>query len=536
MLPATVRLRILLAVMLLAPLFVAGAARGWAQPIGPTSQPVTLEHADNFVGSVENGENVIDMNGHVVIIQGVVKIEADHARLYEGRNYAVMTGNVRVTQPEMVMTAPRAEYNGATKLATAPNGLTIVDNGATVRAGSGEYNMYDRVAHFRDGVTLKDEKSTLRAASGDYYSVERRAEFRGGVRVDNDSGSITARDLKYWRDSRQAFATGDVVVISKQHSARLTGDTVDHRPGQGYTVATGSPKLVQIDTARASDSTGKIRRDTTIITAMKLEAYRTGREEYVATDSVRMVRGELEGVAALARFLPKDNVIALGPGRRVEIADTAAVDTSSKPKPGPGVKPDTSAAGNPVAGVRARPVGPYPVVWFQKSQLTGDTITVGLEKKRVRTIDVMGNAFAVSEGSLAGRYDQLAAVRLLFDIVLDTIRTVRGDGQASSIYYVFDGKEPSGVNRASGDTIVINFDRGAASRIAIYGKRSRAEGEYFPEELVAGQETVFRLDGFRLIPRDRKLAALDGSLPPPPVIPEVRPPDIGPVTSAPRNR
>jgi hypothetical protein len=173
-------------------------------------------------------------------------------------------------------------------------------------------------------------------------------------------------------------------------------------------------------------------------------------------------------------------------------------------------------------------------VWYQKSQLTGDSITVGLLEKRLRSIDVVGNAFAVSASSLPQRFDQLAAVRLFFDIRLDTIRSVRGDGQASSIYNVFDGKAPSGVNRASGDTIVIGFDSGSASRIAIFGKRSRAEGEYFPEEMVTGQEASFRLEGFRLIPRDRKVEALNGTLPKPPIIPDVRPPDLQPVSSAPR--
>jgi lipopolysaccharide export system protein LptA len=153
MLSATVRVRARFIALLL--LLLAAAGRGWAQPVGPTSQPVTLEHADTFVGSVENGENVIDLDGNVAIVQGVVRIQADHARLYEARNYAILTGNVRVTQPDMVFTAPRAEYNGATKLATAPAGVTVIDNGATLRAGSGEYNMYDRVAHFHDGVTLR---------------------------------------------------------------------------------------------------------------------------------------------------------------------------------------------------------------------------------------------------------------------------------------------------------------------------------------------------------------------------------------------
>jgi lipopolysaccharide export system protein LptA len=512
-------LRIPLLLLLLA--FFAGGATAWAQPTGPT-QPVYLEHADKFLGYKIGEEEVNELVGNVRITQGVVHIESDRAMIYPARNYVVLTGNVRVTQPGQVLLAPRAEYDGTTRIATAPTGVTLHDGGATLRAGAGTYNMYDRIARFREGVTLEDDNSTLRANSGEYYSVERRAIFNGGVKVDNDSGTITARDLIYWRDSRETHAFHDVVVISRQHAARLTGDTVIHRPAIGYTYAIGSPKLVQIDTVRADDSAGSVRRDTTVIIAKKMEAFRADREEYLATDSVKLLRGDLQAVAALARFLPDRNMITLGPGSRP--GDTGTIDTARPPR-------DTTvrdtADSNAVAGVRpgARAVGPYPVVWYEKSQLTGDSIVVGLLEKKLRSIDVTGNAFAVTEGKVPQRYDQLAGIRLFFDVLRDTIRQVRSEGLASSIYYLYENDDPNGVNRASGDTIIVDFAAGDATNIALFGGRARVEGEYFPENLVAGQETLYRLEGFRWIGRDGSVAALNGSLPRAPAIQDVKPED-----------
>lgn len=504
--------------------------KGWAQPVGP-SQPLTFK-ADSLVTTMIGTEEVNTLWGNAKIDQGVVHIEADKAVLYSNTNRAVLTGNVRVTQPGTVMTAPRAEYEGNTRLATAPDGMTLQEEGATLRAGWGTYNMYSRIAQFRNGVVLEDGKSTLRAATGDYFSVERRAVFVGGVRVESDSGTITSRNLTYWRDSRESFAVGDVVLISDKHAARLTGDTVRNRPADGYTLATGSPKLVQVDTTTAGDS---VRHDTTVITALKLEAFRSGREEYVATDSARLRRGALEAIGGVARFIMDDSIIALGPrilspspdtivtGRRPP-ADTATASDSSR------AADTTDRAGNAVARKDL-----YPVVWYDKSQLTGDTITVGLTERKLRTIDVMGNAFAVTEGAKPLRYDQLAATRLLFDVLLDTIRSVHAQGLASSIYFMYDSNIPSGVNRASGDTINIVFDKGQASNIGIIGRRARSEGEYFPEQYVAGQENAYRLEGFRWLGRDGSVVQLTGSLPKAPPVPNVPPQEGGgTISSRPR--
>ena len=38
----------------------------------------------------------------------------------------------------------------------------------------------------------------------------------------------------------------NVVVTAVRNNARLSGDTVHHRPAEGYTVARGRPRVVKI--------------------------------------------------------------------------------------------------------------------------------------------------------------------------------------------------------------------------------------------------------------------------------------------------
>ena len=64
---------------------------------------------------------------------------------------------------------------------------------------------------------------------------------------------------------------------------------------------------------------------------------------------------------------------------------------------------------------------------------------------------------------------------------------------AVSLYYIFETgetgeKKPNGVNHVSGDSVWIKFKDGKMQRIKIVGG---IEGDYYPEELIAGKESSF---------------------------------------------
>jgi lipopolysaccharide export system protein LptA len=493
-----------------------------AQPAGP-NQPVTIEYADKIVGNEQTG--VTELVGNVRIVQGVTRITADRAVHYRDGNRVELIGNVRVVQPGTTLIAPRANYDGNTRLATAPAGVTIRDGEATIRASTGTYDLYSRIASFSGGVSMTDPGGRVRAGSAQYFSNERRAVFTSGVVVTTDSGSISARELTYWRDTKELYAVGDVVVIPRDRRSKLTGQTLRHIPKAGYTVVTGAPRLVDIDTT--DDGTP----DTTVISAAKLESYRGEKHsEYIATDSVRMRRGDLEAMAARANYSPDDDAIGLGSGRRSSIApaepppDSARAPAESSGAV-TGVPLDTAATEPADATASPDPErfrsGVWPIVWFKDSQLSGDTITVRLREKKLRAIDVIGDALAVTQKKEPERFDQLAGLRLLFAVAEDTIRQVRSEQLASSVMFIEDEGKPNGAERVSADTVIVDFVAGEADVVSVYGPRARIEGDHYPEGIVAGQERTFRLDNFRWLPREADIASLKATLPKAPAIPPV---------------
>jgi len=75
----------------------------------------------------------------------------------------------------------------------------------------------------------------------------------------------------------------------------------------------------------------------------------------------------------------------------------------------------------------------------------------------------------------------------------DKIRQIDVNTTATSLYYLFDQGKPNGLNKTTGDHITMTFVEGKIDRIsAITG----VEGQYYPERLVKGRESIYNLDGF----------------------------------------
>jgi hypothetical protein len=65
--------------------------------------------------------------------------------------------------------------------------------------------------------------------------------------------------------------------------------------------------------------------------------------------------------------------------------------------------------------------------------------------------------------------------------------------RATSVYYVYDDSLPNGMNKTSGDKVVLQFGDGKLRSIQVSGG---VQGEYFPENMVRNREESFALPGF----------------------------------------
>jgi hypothetical protein len=134
-------------------------------------------------------------------------------------------------------------------------------------------------------------------------------------------------------------------------------------------------------------------------------------------------------------------------------------------------------------------------VWYEDSQISGDSINVYLKGRKLDRVHVMGNAFAVSRSDSLRpeRFDQLSGEQMLLHFGPDGMERLEVLARARSLYHLYEDTTANGLNKISGDRIVMEWERKKLSTIRVFGG---VEGTYVPENLLAGRERDYDLPGF----------------------------------------
>lgn len=375
-------------------------------------------------------------------------------KVIDGENARELIGNVVMTHERTRITCDRAlQFVDRGKVILTGN-VVVYDDSMTLRAPRGTYDRNQRRAEAFDDVRLDDGTVRLNGEYGEYLLDARRAFFRGHVVVVDSASTVTADTLWYYRSTRRTLATGHVRVFNQGERVTIYGGRLDHDAPRAYSRVTIEPVLVQVDTGAGEKA------DTLQVRALLLEAFRDTTRRFIATDSVEIVRTDLAGRAGYACFFTRGDSITL---RR------------------------------------------HPVIWYQESQVNGDSINVRLQKRRLRQLLVMGNAFALSQSDSIRkeRIDQMNGDRLTMQFDGGGLRRTDVEGRAISVYHLYDDSLANGLNKTSGDRIVMVFKDGRAHSITFH---SGVEGNYYPESMVLHREKEYAIPGivWRL-DRPRKL-------------------------------
>jgi hypothetical protein len=365
-------------------------------------------------------------------------------REIDGQRVRELIGHVQIRQGKVRMNCDRALHFIVAGKVFLNGNVVVHDDSVTIRAPRAVYYRDERRAEAFDDVALDDGKTLLHALYGDYMMDVHKAHFVGRVHVVDSTSVIDADTLDYMRDSSIAIATGSVAVSSRSDRMTIRGGRLYHDTNRKYSRMTVDPWLTQVDTA------GKEIPDTLIVSAGVMEAFRDSTRILIARDSVALFQGSLAGRAQVATFYMDADSILL---RRA------------------------------------------PVLWYEATQVTGDSIDVHTKQRKISSIAVLGNAFAVSRSDSAfpDRFDQLTGDTILLQFGGSGLQEIDVRNQATSIYHLYDDTLANGLNKSSGDRIRMHFRGGRVAAIKLHGG---VEGAYYPETMIHGKETDYRLPGF----------------------------------------
>jgi len=427
----------------------------------PQNKTIELLNADVMAGSNPPEGPMREYKGNVRLMHGDVRVSSDVAYQYFNQNRADLLGNVVIKQNDMILKAPIINYEGNSGIAVAPRNINIIDSNVNLTANRGTYNTNSLIADFDGNVIISDESVTITTKKAKYNRRTLESDASGDVVVVDDSVRITSHKLYYNRKTKESKNYGNVIIKGKYNNVYLTGDTVINIPQKNYTSAKGNPILFQIDSIRKNeeglyfpDSYKKAiyEYDTLTISADSMEAIREAdNEKYLFNGNVEIVRGNVFARSQKAIFFKTSDMFFL--------------------------------EGNPI-------------VWYDSTQLHGDSIIVYIPENELSMIHSFGNALAVSRDDTNDlmRKNQIVGYSVKIFFYEKKISKIEGYGNAKSLYFMSSEQGNDGTDLTSCDSINIYFEDGKPADIIWLGA---VQGKYYPENLVWDKVESYFLPNYR---------------------------------------
>jgi len=391
---------------------------------------------------------------NTMLAQSEKVVVLDHADsliglVIDGEQARQLVGNVRFHQDNIIVTCRRAvQYRESNKI-TFEGEAEVWDGKMRMVGSRGVYYGDTKIAEAFERVMLEESTTTLKAAYGKYFAEEKRAYFSTDVSVEDPISLMLCNELTYFREEQKSIAVGSVKITNNRNGLNIYGNHFENFKKQKFSRMTEQPMVVQIDTL----SDGK--RDTLIVRSKIMEAYQDTLERLIATDSVTITRGELAAEAGVCSFFT--------------VLDSMILHKS-------------------------------PVIWYSTgehgdNQVSGDSIFIKLQKRKLETVYVRGDAFTISRADsiYRNRFHQMTGQEIILRFSGDQIYSIDVDRTATSLYYLFDKARGNGVNKSTGDHVTILFSEGKVDALKVIGG---TEGQYFPEKMILKRENDYNLPGF----------------------------------------
>lgn len=412
---------------------------------------------DSLVGKMVQGESTREVFGNVVITQGNVVINCDKAIHFISRNEAELIGNVIVKQDTLTLKTPRGFYYGNLSKTKSNAGIYLDDKKIILTADSGEYYFNEDRAFFESKVKLYDTTTTLTSNELTYFQQQNRAVAIGDVVIFDGENQIIADTLEHFRNTKITFANSNVRLLNLKNNSEIFGEHLEDYRERGYSLIDVKPLFIQVDTSyvEREDSTKEMQLDTLFIKSKIMEAYRDSSQRFYAIDSVSILKSDFASQNDLTIFYREDD----------KIITTKINDTVHQP-----------------------------ILWYETSQLTGDSITIYLEDNNIKQLDVDGTGFMLSQNeNYLERYDQTSSAQIKIFFEENKIKRAEFYGNVYSIYFMYDKETANGLTKSNSAETIVLFEDNEVAEVKLY---KNPASEYYPEQQVNGNEKSYLLPRF----------------------------------------
>ena len=422
-------------------------------------------------------------------------IKSDISYFYSKKNFFKAKGNIVFTQGDSLkITCNQIEYDGRRKLAKAWGKVVLERPDMTLKTDTLYMDRANSKAFYNSNGTIIDEKRKLTSMRGIYFMNEKKYRFISRVRINDPEYELKSQQLDYYTESDKAFFYGKTTIVGEEYdifcekgaydtqlqsgnfqknavifydNKEIRGDSLYFENEKNYAAATNNVSV--IDTLNKSVINGHYgeifkAKDSAIITRRALAI------NIIDQDSL---------------YIHADTLIATGPPEkkilrgyydvRIFKTDLRGKSDSLHLDQSTGLikllKLPLSQKENQILSTSQKNKK-NPVLWFGKSQMSGDKIFLisNMKTKKLDSLKIVGNSWIVERDSISENgFNQIKGV-LLDGLFKDgKLSEIEVSKNTEVIYYMYSDEENE----------LIGIDKTTCSRIKMITKENEIEDIIF---------------------------------------------------------
>ncbi|MEI9810551.1 MAG: OstA-like protein [Bacteroidota bacterium] len=458
------------------------------------------------------------MQTKLAYLDGGVRLTDGHATLttpdleYDMEtSIGIYKNGGKVVNKKTTLTSQEGWYYADMKDVYFKKNVVLKDPAYNIVTDSLLYNSETQTTRFISMTTITDSTGRIIKTKEGYYNQQTgRAEFGQRPIIQDGDTEITGNTVKFDDSTGISQAEGNAIVIDKKNKTTIIAGAIYRNKKTEAVLAIRKPLMI----IQQDNDTIYVSADT-LFSARLTDLYKS--QQYAATDSTIddtvAVSNNKSAVAEKDSLVTdiittKDTLLLQEPAadERDKIQDTLKNDAASFSRLFPNRRPAKQTAGpskdsavvQTKKGVKLvrlnekdstnryfeayRNVRIFndslqavcdsmfysfhdsvfrlyddPVVWAQKSQITGDTIHLFTKNKKADKVEAIENSFMINQLD-SQAYNQIKSTRMDGYFVNGNIDSVRAKGFAECIYYLQDEDSAyTGINESKSDIMDIYF-------------------------------------------------------------------------------
>ena len=400
------------------------------------------------------------LNKNVVLDKKDMHLTTDVLNYNTATRIAYYATPGRIVNKENVLTSDQGYFFGKSDDLTFKKNVILTNPQFVINCDTMRYNTVSKITYFKGPTTIKSKENLIYCEDGWYDTQKDLARFSKNSYIITNQQKMVGDSVFYDRNKGLGRALHHVQITDTIQHIVITGDLATHNEFTDLSTVTGKAMLMQM-----AD------KDTLYLHADTLKSIGNNpKPPPVKPDKAGPLKPDKKGVPEKKVLVQKDTVMTSKDSTSQRLFAYHHVKFFRKDLQG---KCDSMMYNTKDSTMR---LYGNPTLWSEENQLTGDSVWLVVGKKELRTMELFGTAFVISqEDSL--RYNQVRGKYMKGFFKNNDLYRVNVEGNGQTIYFVKEKEKIKSVNRADCTDLHIYLKKNQMDKITFV---TRPDATLFP--------------------------------------------------------